>query len=277
MAPMDLGAERPWWPLGDVDQFREALQHWVSRNWKLEITVGDWWENLASAGLTVPTWQRAYGGLGATTPVQQVVEEELANVRAVAPPVEGVGIRVVGPALRQFATAAQLAESLPGMLTGQESWALLLNDPGSSDPGDTSCRAHFDWKYVTVEGAKTIVGPSTATRAIALVRSSDETGRRGLSWIFVDLRSPEISVDGDTARFEGMRMTPEQVLGQKDDGWSVVKVVTPYFERSLAGRIRRGMVHCEPGVMAGNLSRTVDEVIQLHRPSDPPAVDRRQR
>ena len=63
-----------------MDQLREALRFWISKNWDTSITVGEWWERLASAGLAVPTWNRSHGGLAATSQVQQVIEEELESV-----------------------------------------------------------------------------------------------------------------------------------------------------------------------------------------------------
>ena len=101
---MDLTATRPWWPLGDMSQMREALQYWISNNWDESITVGAWWERLASAGLAVPTWNRSHGGLASTAQVQQVVEDELAAAGTIAPPLAGAGVRLVGPILRQFAS-----------------------------------------------------------------------------------------------------------------------------------------------------------------------------
>jgi hypothetical protein len=72
-------------------------------------------------------------------------------------------------------------------------------------------------------------------------------------------------------------VTHEHVLGPRDGGWAVVKTILPYLERSLAGRIRRGLVHVEPGTRAGNLDRTVGEVLATHRRGLPPPIERRAR
>ena len=271
---MDLTAPRPWWPLGDMEQMREALQYWIANNWDTSITVGAWWDRLANAGLAVPTWNRSHGGLAATTRVQQVVEEELAAAGTIAPPLAGAGVRLVGPILRQFASPEQAAEVLPALLTGQRLWTVLLNEPGSDDPKDTACTATFDWKYLTVNGVKTCEHDG-ATHAIVLTRSANLPARKGLTCLLLDLADEGITSEPGIVRFEDARFTPERVLGERDNGWDVVKTILPYLERSLAGRIQRGLVNVEPGLVAGNLDRTVADVLANHQRTAAPSVDRR--
>jgi len=273
---MDLTASRPWWPLGDMDQMREALQYWIANNWDAAITVGTWWERLASAGLAVPTWNRSHGGLAATAQVQQVVEDELAAAGTIAPPLAGAGVRLVGPILRQFATPEQAAEVLPALLTGKHLWTVLLNEPGSEDPRDTACTATFDWKYLTIDGAKTC-DDDGATHAVVLARSADLPAHKGLTCLLLDLATEGVTSEPGVVRFNEVRISPDRVLGGRDRGWAVVKTILPYLERSLAGRIQRGLVNIEPGTLAGNLDRTVGDVLAGHLLTDAPPVDRRTR
>lgn len=255
---------------------REALRYWISNNWDTSITVGEWWDRLASAGLAVPTWNRSHGGLAATAHMQQVVEEELAAAGTIGPPLAGAGVRLVGPTLRQFATAEQAVDVLPALLTGQHLWTVLLNEPGSNDPRDTACTATFEWKYLTVNGVKTC-DQEGATHAVVLTRSSDLPAHKGLTCLLVDLAEDGITAEPGTVRFDSTRLTHDRVLGERDGGWAVVKTILPYLERSLAGRIQRGLVHVEPGHLAGNLDRTVADVVDSFQLPDAPVVDRRSR
>lgn len=279
---MDLAGQRPRWPITQPEEFRAELQRWIQDNWDLQVSVAQWWDRLASAGLTAPTWPRSQAGLAATNAIQTVIEEELAKVGAIAPPVTGLGIRVVGAALRQFATPEQFEETIPSLLTGTDLWTVLMNEPGSDDPLDTKCAADFDWKYVTLNGTK-VSTELAATRALVLARSTQSaTGRDGLSWLLVDLSYQAIDVDGAIA-FSELRMTHDRVLGTRDDGWTVAKAILPFMERSLAGRIRRGLVNVEGGEKAGNLRRVVGDVIAEAKAraeagaSAHPGVDRRVR
>ena len=275
VVPMDFDAPRPWWPLGDLVQMHERVQHWIDRNWDTNITVGAWWARLASAGLAAPTWDRHHGGLGATTRVQLLVEQRLAATGAIAPPTVHPAIKLVGPALRQFATEPQIKALLPRLLTGHDLWTVMMFDPGEHDAAATECRAEFDWKYVTIDGVKAC-DDHTADRALALFRSGKE-GREGLTWMVIDLADTSITRGDRTLEFRSMRTTHDRVIGTRDDGWALTKTSLPFIDRSIAGRIRRGLVHVQPGAHAGNLDRTVADVLATHRRGLPPPIERRAR
>ena len=278
---MDLAGQRPRWPIADPEEFRAELKLWLLENWDLEITIAEWWDRLARTGLTAPTWPRSQGGLAATTAVQGVIEEELASIGAIAPPVMGLGIRMVGAAIRQFATSEQFEQVIPRLLTGQNLWTALVTEPGSDDPSTAACRAEFDWKYVTINGTKSCPDLS-ATHAIMLARSAAEsTGRDGLTWLIVELEYQPVDAARGSIEFRGVRLLHDRVLGARDDGWAIAKAILPFNERSFAGRIRRGLIHVEGGAKAGNLHRIVGEVVSeaqiraAARASAHDSVDRR--
>lgn len=278
---MDLAGERPRWPIAEPDEFRTELHRWIANNWDVQVTVGEWWDRLAAAGLTAPTWPRSQGGLAATTAIQTVIEEELANIGAIAPPVMGLGIRMIGAAIRQFATPEQFEEVIPRLLSGRNLWTALMAEPGIDDPAMTACVAEFDWKYVTLNGIKTCPDLA-ATHAILLARSArGSVSRAGLSWFLIDLEFHPIDLASGTVTFRDVQLLHDRVLGNRDDGWTVAKTILPFNERSFVGRIRRGLVHVESGTRAGNLNRVVGDVLAEARAraqakaSAAGAVDRR--
>ncbi|MEQ1874530.1 MAG: acyl-CoA dehydrogenase family protein [Ilumatobacteraceae bacterium] len=278
---MDLAGQRPRWPIAEPEEFRAELQRWIANNWDVQVTVGEWWDRLAAAGLTAPTWPRSQGGLAATTAIQAVIEEELANIGAIAPPVMGLGIRMIGAAIRQFATPEQFEEVIPRLLTGRNLWTALMNEPGIDDPAMTACVAEFDWKYVTLNGTKTCPDLA-ATHAILLARSArGSVSRDGLSWFLMDLEFHPVDLASGTVTFRDVQLLHDRVLGNRDDGWTLAKTILPFNERSLVGRIRRGLVHVESGTKAGNLVRVVGDVLAeararaLAKASAAGAVDRR--
>lgn len=278
---MDLAGQRPRWPIAEPDDFRTEMQRWIANNWDVQVTVGEWWDRLAGAGLTAPTWPRSQGGLAATTAIQTVIEEELANIGAIAPPVMGLGIRMIGAAIRQFATPEQFEEVIPRLLTGRNLWTALMAEPGIDDPAMTECVAEFDWKYVTLNGTKTCPDLA-ATHAILLARSvRGSVSRNGLTWFLIDLEFHPIDLASGTVTFRDVQLLHDRVLGNRDDGWTVAKTILPFNERSLVGRIRRGLVHVESGTRAGNLMRVVGDVLAEARAraqakaSAAGAVDRR--
>lgn len=270
---MERFAHVPWWPLGDLDQFRDAVQNWLAHNWSTDIAVGDWWRRLAHSGLAVPTWDRAHGGLGATTLVQSIVEQELASIGAIAPPTGDPSAHVVGPALRQFASEEQLNALLPPLLEGTDLWALLLFDPCTTDPAATAVRAELDWKWVTVSGDKQC-SQSSANRGLLLARTSGE-GEDGLTWLLVDVDNAACVVSDGVMHIGPIRMTLDRVLGEPDRGWPIARSVLPYLDYSLSGRIRRGLVNVLPGRAAGNLDRLVSDLLADHQPTETPHEERR--
>ena len=272
---MERFARIPWWPLGDFDQFRDAVQNWLAHNWSTDITVGEWWRRLAHSGLAVPTWDRAHGGLGAVAAVQSLVEQELASIGAIAPPTGHQSAHVVGPALRQFASEAQLDALLPALLEGTDLWALLLFDPGTDDPTATNFRAELDWNSITVRGDKQC-DELQADRGLLLTRSSGED-EDGLTWLLVDVANAACTVSDGVMHIAPMRMTLDRVLGEPDHGWPIARSVLPYLDYSLSGRIRRGLVNVLPGRAAGNLDRLVSDVLAEQPPVEVPAEDRRRR
>lgn len=262
--------------MGDMDQLRERAHLWVQANWSTEITVREWWDRLASAGLAAPTWDRHQGGLGGTNQIQILIEQALAAANAIAPPTVHPSIRLVGPALRQFATDAQARVVLPRLLCGHDLWTVMMFDHGVTDAALTAaCTTVVDYSAVRINGAKPC-DDNTADVALVLTRTSGE-GRNGLTWMIVDLHDPALGHGERSVTFDSFRSTTDFLLGTAGDGWAVTRTILPYVERSIAGRIRRGLVHVQPGSQAGNLDRITGEVLATHRRGLPPPVERRAR
>lgn len=60
-----------------------------------------WLERMAAKGYTVPTWPKEYGGANLNSAEARVLREELARIKA-RPPLLGMGISMIGPALLEF-------------------------------------------------------------------------------------------------------------------------------------------------------------------------------
>jgi alkylation response protein AidB-like acyl-CoA dehydrogenase len=155
---------------------------------------------------------------------------------------------------------------------------VLLGEPDRPDPLAAETRIRTQWEKVTLTGQK-LMQPDAVhpTHAVVVVRSNAEGGRKGISCVMTALDQQGVTVHDGLVTFDDVQLTSDDLLGPMDQGWAVVKVMTPYFERSLAGRIRRGMVHVPPGTAAGQLERTVGEVLSSTPLPPPTPVDRRQR
>lgn len=268
---------QPQWDVLDSESFRHQVRAWIGEHWHADLTLREWWRLLAGAGLAVPTWPRAFGGLATTTPNQQIIEDELSAARAVGPPLADDSIRVVGPALREHCTHAQADRHIPAMIDGSQPWALLFDEREDDSLESVHATAAIDWKYTTLTGRKLLPPRQQhASWGLALCRSEPgSTGRDGLTCVPVDLTTA--TFDGDLVVLDGISMLNDERIGERGAGWQVVKSAIPYVKRSLAGRIRRGVVLARSGERGGNLDRTVGEIIASSPPPRAPEGDRRAR
>lgn len=284
LVPSALMSERDAWPITDRDAFQAMVRKWITANWSVSITVREWWARLGAAGLTVPTWPTPLGGLGATTTIQSVVEQELARIGTVAPPLSGVGVHLVGPALRQFGTDQQRERFTHSIVRGTANWCLLFDEPDGADPTSVASSASREgsgpW---SVDAVKLTAGAEVADLGLLLVRTDgDAGGREGLTCAVLDLDQPTVSVQslstgGSLVVCRGASVAADAVVGGVGEGFAVAQTVLAHRQTTLAGRIRRGLVEVVAGERAGNLDRTTGDVLTRTKAPPPPPAERRRR
>lgn len=219
--------------------FTPGVDTWLTR-WNPDFTkarAARGW-----LGMTIPA---EYGGQGRTFMERFVVSEELLAVGA---PVaaQWVADRQAAPSLLAYGTEEQKQRFLPGIATGEISWAI-----GMSEPESGSDLASVRTKAVRVDGGWRITGTklwtSGAHRAgafFALARSAplDPAQRHaGLSQFIVLLDSPGVqirpilSMSGDhhfnEVILDEVFVPDELVLGRIGEGWKQVTSELG-FERS---------------------------------------------
>ncbi|MDB5797670.1 MAG: hypothetical protein JWP36_1572 [Paucimonas sp.] len=191
-----------------------------------------WYRSLARQGWVAPHWPRAHGGMEAT-PVQQVIlMEEMA--RAGAPDIPVQGLNHIGPILMKCGTAAQQAQHLAPILSGDIVWCQGYSEPGSgSDLASLRTRAVLDGGDLVISGHKiwTTWGHH-ADWMFALVRTADGAAKQhGITFVLIDLKTPGISrrpirtIAGDDEFCEvfmdSVRVPLHNVVGELDRGWAV--------------------------------------------------------
>jgi alkylation response protein AidB-like acyl-CoA dehydrogenase len=268
VTPVAIWDDAPAWELADQHRLSAQLDEWIAATWSPTITLRQWWRALAAARLTAPTWPRVYGGLSSTTVAQSTIEQALSRHGTIGPPLADDSIRVIGPALREHATAAQAERWIPAMLDGSEPWTLC--GPVDRLAVEADVKVKVDYHWISVSGTVTLAPRSDAAlRAIALTGASVEDANA----LALDLAHGER--DGNTVTFRDVRMPVDSMLGQPGQGAAVFRTALPYRTRSLAGRIRRGVIMVPAGPRSGLLDRTVGDIIR-ERPAPPaPDVDRR--
>jgi alkylation response protein AidB-like acyl-CoA dehydrogenase len=258
-----------------VDDFATALDAWLDQNWDPELTIGEWWERLASSGWAVPTWPTKWLGLGASRAAAGAVRDGLAR-RGLPGPPAGLGITLAGPTILDHGDDRQCERFLPDIVAGRSNWCQLFSEPGAgSDLASVRTRAesrdgrwHIDGQKVWTSNAH------LANRGMLLARTEPGTsGREGLSWLAIQMSQPgielrplremtgralfyEVYLDGATAELD-------DIVGGEGNGWAVART-TLANER---GGLSTGGVGLAPGPAAAAMDLRAGDIAARVRTS----------
>lgn len=205
---------------------------------------------LAEKGQLTPAWPAEYGGSDSSQWEQTVVREEM---WAYFEPrgAQYMGVNWVGPALMRFGTERQKTEHLGRIASGDVIWCQGFSEPESgSDLASLRTAAIPDGDGWRIEGQK--VWTSYATMAdwcFLLARTSKgDKKHHGITVFLVPMDRPGIRVVPIKAMvgphhlnevfFEGVQVGPDDVLGEVDNGWSIVREALA-FERVGIARYAR--------------------------------------
>lgn len=248
----------------DLDQFREEVAQWVQNNFPPSLAnmkfgfEGDadedksadlelWRARLAEQGWGAPTWPSEFGGAGLTDPQAKLISQEMHKIGAFnhIPMISGMGVTMVGPTLLEYGTDDQKARHLPGIASGEVRWCLGLSEPNAgSDLAGLSTRAVDDGDAFILNGQKIWTsGADISQWCGALVRTDPNVAKRdGIS--FVMLPMDQEGVETRPIRliagaspfcetfFNDARAEKADLLGDLNDGWSVVKRLLQHERQS---------------------------------------------
>jgi len=253
---------------------REEIRAWIAENWSLLITVREWWQRMADAGLTAPTWPTPWGRAYNSAQVR-IVQEELVLAGAIAAPDTALGFSLAGPTIVAHGTEEQKQRFLPKMLNGQEAWCQLFSEPGAgSDLASLATRAVKDGDHWVVNGQKVWNSMANlARRGVLIARTNvDVPKHAGMTYFLIDMDQPGVdarpltTMAGD-APFCEVFLT-DAIVGDADmlerpgDGWKVA-LSTLAFERvNTAGRPPKGIVTLKAGDKGGNLDRITGDIVR---------------
>jgi alkylation response protein AidB-like acyl-CoA dehydrogenase len=194
-----------------------------------------WHRELYAAGYVGMGWPRAYGGQDASVIQQAIVVDEMARVNA-PPPINDLGIGVVGPTLLAHGTERQKERYLRNILTAHEIWCQLYSEPDAgSDLASLKTRATDEGDVFVVDGQKvwTSDGP-VADRGLLLARTNPAGPKHhGISCFLIDMRQPGIAVrplrqitGGE--EFSEVFLTragvaKEDLVGRLGQGWEIAR------------------------------------------------------
>jgi len=205
-----------------------------------------WQRKLFDVGWTGISWQKEYGGRGASLMEQVIFIEEMA--RAEAPPMANVlGLGLIGPTIIAFGTERQKQRFLQKILSADEIWCQGFSEPNAgSDLAALSTEAKLDGNHFVINGHKCWTSYGWAADWCELIVRTDPSvpKHQGLTVLLVDMKSPGIEVRGlkqmsgesefSEIFFRDVRVPAENVAGKVNDGWKVA-MGTLMHERGTFG------------------------------------------
>lgn len=228
-----------------------------------------WQAILERKGWLVYHWPEHAGGPG-WSPIQRwIFEKECAE--AGAPVLPGMGLKLVGPVIYTFGSAAQKDFYLPRVRSAEDVWAQGFSEPGSgSDLASLRTRAVRDGDHYIVSGHKIWTTQAQyANRLFALVRTDqDVKPQQGISFLLIDMAlpgvtvKPIISASGDhelnEVFLDEVRVPVSERVGEEGQGWTIAKFLlenerggTSFAPGLLADLAR---LRAATGPLAGELS-----------------------
>ena len=149
---------------------------------------------------------------------------------------------------------------------------MLLHEH-DADLSDIETKAVAEGKSFTVTGGKVWTADAPGAQWALVLARTDRTAnvKRGLTCFVVDMAQDGVSMTAEDTRprlvrLDAVTAPKEDAIGGVGNGWAVAQTVVAHAQTSLAGRIRRGLVDIAPGAAAGNLDRTIAEVLASHQP-----------
>ena len=244
-----------------LDTFREETRSWLEascpESMRTPMPADEtpetkvWMDRCAEKGFTVPTWPKEYGGAGLNPAEANVLRQEMSRINA-RPPLTGMGISMIGPALLEFGTDEQKEEHLPKIADGSIWWCQGYSEPNSgSDLASLQTKAVLDGDEYVINGQKIWTsGANNADWIFCLVRTDFEAAKHnGITFILFSMDQPGVSVKPIKlisglspfceTFFEDARALRKNVIGQVNDGWTVAKRLLQY-ERTMIGGIGGG-------------------------------------
>ncbi|XOV85228.1 MAG: acyl-CoA dehydrogenase family protein [bacterium] len=206
-----------------------------------------WLERCAEHGYTVPGWPKAAGGAGFNKDQVVVWQEEMRRINA-RPPLVGMGISMIGPALLEYGSEAQQQEHLPKIASGAIWWCQGYSEPGSgSDLASLRTSAVEDGDDYIINGQKIWTsGADNADWMFCLVRTDpDAPKHEGISFILFDMTTPGITVKpikliSGLSPFcetflDNVRVPKANLVHELNKGWTVGKRLLQYERASIGG------------------------------------------
>lgn len=227
-----------------------------------------WQAILHKRGWAGVSWPKEFGGTGWSSNQRYIFNQEC--VKAGAPGLIPLGLRMLAPVIFRYGTQEQQDYYLPKILSGEHYWCQGYSEPGAgSDLASLKMKAQKDGDDYIVNGTKIwTTHAQFADHIFCLVKTDAEVKpQAGISFLLIDMDTPGITVEpiitiaGDhevnQVFFDDVRVPITNRVGPENEGWSVAKYLLE-FERG-GGTAATGL-----RLAMQNLRTLLDELPEEH-------------
>ena len=237
------------------EAFRLTLREWFETHyprfkagWPVQPDPNElawrraWEDYVCRAGWSGLGWPLEYGGKAWPLTRQAIFHEEQARIGAPLG-VNIIGHGILAPTLIHFASAAQKARYLPGILANRDIWCQGYSEPGAgSDLAALATRAERRGDHYVLNGHKIWTSfAHIADHCFVLARTDPGAQRhKGISFLLVDMKSPGVRVEPirqitgeaefNEVFFEDVRVPLDALVGEENGGWRLAMAAAS-FER----------------------------------------------
>ena len=251
------------------------LTSWLEENWDPELTVGEWWERLGTAGWAAPAWPEEWFGKGVSREEAVRIQRAIADFGALGAP-GGLGLLLAGPTIVTHGTDEQKRVYLRDIVTGKKAWCQLFSEPAAgSDLAGLQAKAIKDGDEWIVNGQKVWTsGGHVADLGMLLARTDpDSPKHQGISYFAIDMHQPGMDVRPlkemtGRALFNEVFMTDARVaddaiIGGLNNGWAVANTTLAFERAGLgAGGGSEAGGAASPGSVVGDLDRKAGDFVR---------------
>ena len=237
------------------EAFRQTLRDWFETHyprfkaaWPTQPDPNElgwrraWEDYVCAAGWSGLGWPAQYGGKAWPLTRQAIFHEEQARIGAPLG-VNIIGHGILGPTLIHFASDAQKARYLPGILSNRDIWCQGYSEPGAgSDLASLSTRAERQGDHYVLNGHKIWTSFAHIADYCFVLARTDASAQRhkGISFFLVDMKSPGVRVapirqitgeaDFNEVFFEDVKVPLDALVGEENGGWRLAMAAAS-FER----------------------------------------------
>ena len=235
--------------------FRQEAADWLKANAPSkqdlegmdEIEAAKFWQKKKyDAGWACITWNKEFGGRGATA-IQSVIWNQEESKHDVPQGVFQIGQGMAAPTLMTWGQPEHHERYLPKLASGEEIWCQLFSEPaGGSDLAALRTKAEKEGDDWIINGQKIWTsGAHYSDYGILVVRTDPNVAKhKGLSYFFLDMKSPGVEIKPikqltggagfNEVYFTDVRIPDSQRLGEVGQGWQVA-LTTLMNERAAIG------------------------------------------